>query len=308
MALSTKPKPKVPVHHKKRQAGHHRQSKQYAKSYWPYLPAVIVVTLGLLVNGLWTNHALLGAMLDNSPETLLSSTNQQRQTAHESALTIDPQLTVAAQAKANDMAARNYWAHNTPDGKAPWTFFTAAGYNYQLAGENLAYGFNGAQEVIAGWMNSPGHRANLLNAGYEDVGFGVVTTPSYQGKGQETIVVAEYGKPSTSVATIRFTVPSPASAAVAGATDTTANNHEPAAKLVSRLQLLNGNQPTWTTFAVTLVASTALLAYVIRHGLYLRRMFMKGELYVVHHPRIDLVIISLATIGFVLTRASGFLR
>ena len=307
MALSTKPKPKAPVHTKKRQAGHHRQTKHYAKSYWPYLPMLLVVALGVTVNSLWANHGVLGASSDYSAATLLSTTNQQRQVAKESNLTIDPQLTAAAQAKANDMAQRNYWAHNTPDGKSPWTFLTGAGYSYDLAGENLAYGFNSAQEAVAGWMNSQEHRDNILNAGYQNVGFGVAMAPSYQGKGEQTIVVAEYGKPASSVATIRFTVPSPAS--VAGASEVKpAAAPEPASQLVSRIQLLHGGQPTWTTFAVTLIASSAVIVFMIRHGLYLRRLLMRSELYVVHHPKLDFIIIAIATIGFVLTRTSGLIR
>ncbi len=306
MALSTKPKPKAPAHAKKRQAGHHRASKHYVKSYWPYLPMLLVVALGVTVNGLWSSHGVLGASSDYSGETLLSKTNQARQAAAETNLTIDQRLTAAAQAKADDMVSRNYWAHNTPDGKAPWSFITASGYNYDLAGENLAYGFSGASEAVGGWMNSQEHRDNILNAGYQNVGFGVATAPNYQGKGQQTIVVAEYGKPSSSVANIRFSVASPAS--VAGASDSKPVTREPASQLVSRIQLLHGGQPTWTTFAVTLIASSALIVFMIRHGLYLRRLIMRSELYVVHHPKLDFLIITIATIGFVLTRTSGLIR
>lgn len=267
---------------------------------------LLVVAVGLVVNSLLTSHSVLGASSDYSSATLLSSTNQQRATAREADLTIDPLLAAAAQAKANDMATRNYWAHNTPDGKAPWAFITAAGYNYELAGENLAYGFNGASEAVTGWMNSKEHRDNLLNAGYQNVGFGVAHAPSYQGKGDQTIIVAEYGKPSSSVATIRFTVPSPAS--VAGANEVKTPSREPATQLVSRLQLLHGGQPTWTTLAVTLIASSAVIIFIVRHGLYLRRAFMRGELYVVHHPKLDFIIIVVATIGFIITRTSGLIR
>ena len=306
MALSTKPKPKAPPHTKKRQAGHHRQSKHYIKSYWPYLPMLLVVGLGLIVNSMWSTHSVLGASSDYSSQTLLSATNKAREAAAETNLTIDPLLTTAAQAKADDMASRNYWAHNTPDGKAPWTFITAAGYSYELAGENLAYGFNGADEAVTGWINSQEHRDNILNAGYQNVGFGVAHASNYQGKGDQTIIVAEYGKASTSVATIRFTVPSPAS--VAGASEVKTVSREPASQLVSRLELLHGGQPTWITFAVSLIASSAVLVFIIRHGLYLRRVFMRSELYVVHHPKLDLIVIIIATIGFVLTRTSGLIR
>lgn len=268
---------------------------------------LLVVALGFIMNNFWAVSGVLGTSSDYSPDTLLSSTNQQRSAVNEPSLTIDPQLTAAAQAKAEDMAARDYWAHDTPDGKSPWTFITGAGYNYQLAGENLAYGFTGAEETVGGWMNSPGHRANILNAGYQNVGFGVVTVPNYQGKGEQTIVVAEYGKPSTSVATIRFTVASPQ--ATAGAIDSSAPvNREPATRLVSRVQLLHNGQPTWVTFIITLIASGAMLVFIIRHGLYLRRLITNGEMYIAHHPKFDLVIVTVATVGFVVTRTSGLIR
>lgn len=305
MALSTKNKPKVAPHIKKRQAGHHRISKRYIKSYWPYLPMLLVIILGLSLNIFWSQHGVLGASSDFSPTTLLNDTNQQRLSDKKTPLTLDPLLAEAAQAKAQDMAKRNYWSHNTPDGKSPWTFIAASGYNYQLAGENLAYGFNNADDTIAGWMNSPTHRANILNSDYQNVGFGIASAANYQGSGPQTIIVAEYGAPSSSVANIKFSVPSPA--ATVGAVDTNIHQ-EPATKLVSRLELLGPNQPRWTTFAVTIIAATAALVFVIKHGIYLRRIFMRGELYVVHHPLVDILIVGMATAGFVLTRASGIIR
>ena len=293
MALSTKPKPKPAAHHKKRQANHHRQSKQYVKSYWPYIPMLLVVIIGIVANSFLSTYGVLGANSDYSPSTLLTSTNQQRTAVDQSELTINPLLTAAAQAKAEDMAARNYWSHDTPDGQAPWSFITAAGYNYELAGENLAYGFNGAEEAVAGWMNSPGHRANILNAGYQNVGFGIVTVANYQGKGEQTIVVAEYGRPSTVVAATIVAAPA---------------DREPASQLVSRLQLLAVDQPGWTTFAITMIATSAVLLFVVRHGLYLRRLLLKGEVFVAHHPVFDFAIITLATVGLVMTRTSGLIR
>jgi hypothetical protein len=77
------------------------------------------------------------------------------------------------------MAARDYWSHNTPDGQTPWSFITAAGYNYQTAGENLAYGFSTASDTVTGWMNSTEHRANILNGKFKELGVGVEpSTPS----------------------------------------------------------------------------------------------------------------------------------
>ncbi|MDB5164505.1 MAG: hypothetical protein JWL89_131, partial [Candidatus Saccharibacteria bacterium] len=163
MALATRKKP-TGTAHRKRTGTHHKQSKPYLKAYWPYIPMLAIIGVGFIVNTVWSHSAVLGAQSDFSATSLLDSTNQQRISHKEANLQIDPQLSAAAQAKANDMVGRNYWAHTSPDGQTPWSFITAAGYNYQSAGENLAYGFDNASGVVSGWMNSTEHRDNILDA------------------------------------------------------------------------------------------------------------------------------------------------
>ncbi len=267
---------------------------------------LMMVVVGLAINVLWANSNVLGTSSDYSDTSLLNNTNAARAADNETALSIDPQLSAAAQAKANDMVSRNYWAHNTPDGKTPWTFIEAAGYNYQLAGENLAYGFNNAADAVTGWMNSPEHRANILNTGYSQVGFGVASSPNYQGKGPETVVVAEYGQPAAAAANITFTVP-PA-AGTAGAKDVLASRSEPATQLVSRIQLLTGGRAQWSLFAVSLLGSAAVLTFILRHGLGLRRVLVRSEVFITRHPMLDMLVVFFATAGFVLSRSSGFIR
>ena len=194
MTLVTRIKP--PAYHKKTVGRHHRHNKKYSKTYWPYLPLLLIVGIGLIFNSILPggHGAVLGYATDMSIQSLLNDTNDQRQAnGGLSALSLNQLLNNAAQAKAQDMANRNYWSHNTPDGQTPWTFMVAAGYNYQLAGENLAYGFTTAADTLTGWMNSPGHRANILNTGYKEVGFGFINIPNYQSNGPETLVVAMYG-------------------------------------------------------------------------------------------------------------------
>lgn len=123
---------------------------------------------------------------------LLSGTNAARSANGLGGLSLNSQLNNSAQAKAQDMANNNYWAHVSPSGTQPWYFFDQAGYSYVRAGENLAYGFMTSQGAIDGWMNSASHRANILGD-YYDVGFGIVNTPNYQSSGEQTIVVAHYG-------------------------------------------------------------------------------------------------------------------
>jgi uncharacterized protein YkwD len=305
MAIATRSKRSTPST-KKRSGKHHRHSKVYLKAYWPYLPMLLIVGIGIAINSLWSAGSVLGSSSNFSSNALLSQTNQARTAASEPALTLDPQLTAAAEAKANDMVSRNYWAHNTPDGKTPWTFIVAAGYQYQAAGENLAYGFDNASDTVTGWMNSPEHRANILNASYQNVGFGVASSPNYQGKGPETVVVAEYGQPVTAVANITFTVPNPVGAA--GAQDTNINNKELSAQPVSRIQLLTGGKATWATMVASAIAGAALAIFLIRHWFHLKRLISRSELFIVHHPWLDIAATAIFTTGFILTRTSGLIR
>src|ERR1700752_643749 len=98
MALATRPKPNAS--HKKRQAQHHRHSRHYLKTYWPYLPMLMIVVVGLAISSLWSSGtAVLGAQADFSSQSLLSATNSDRTANHETGLTLDPQLAAAAQAK-----------------------------------------------------------------------------------------------------------------------------------------------------------------------------------------------------------------
>jgi len=107
-----------------------------------------------------------------SQSDFLADTNADRVANGIAPLQLNSQLDAAALAKAEDMVANNYWAHFRPsDGKTPWDFITEAGYNYKVAGENLAKGFRTPGGITNAWMNSPEHRANLLSAKYTDVGF-----------------------------------------------------------------------------------------------------------------------------------------
>jgi len=107
-------------------------------------------------------------------EDLVELTNIERVRAGLNPVTNNTKLNLSAQAKAQDMAERNYWAHDTPDGKSPFTFITAAGYSFDNAGENLACGHPDNQTVVTGWMNSPKHRENMLKTEYTEVGFGII--------------------------------------------------------------------------------------------------------------------------------------
>lgn len=135
-----------------------------------------------------TYPQVLGISTDITSEQLLTLLNSERQKDNLETLNLNPELSAAAMNKANDMFSKNYWAHNAPDGKTPWSFIKDSGYVYVYAGENLARGFTTSSDVTKAWLASPSHRENMLSSNYSDVGFAVVL-----GKldGEDTVIVVE---------------------------------------------------------------------------------------------------------------------
>jgi len=139
--------------------------------------------------------SVLGVQNNITVEQLVSITNKKRADVGLPLLVLNPNLSQAAALKAQDMFAKDYWAHNSPDGITPWAFIKQSGYNYVYAGENLARGFNSAEDVVNAWMASPKHKENMLFKNYNDVGFFVGVGKL---KGEDTIlVVEEFGNQGT---------------------------------------------------------------------------------------------------------------
>ncbi len=126
-----------------------------------------------------------------TPNNIIYLTNQERSKLGLATLTSNAMLSVAAQAKANDMFAKQYWDHFGPNGETPWQFIRGAGYSYVYAGENLAKGFKTSEGVVEAWMASPTHKANIVSANYKEIGVAVVDGVLL-GK-QVTLVVQMFG-------------------------------------------------------------------------------------------------------------------
>ncbi len=103
---------------------------------------------------------------------VLELTNAFRESKGRAPLKLNEKLTIAAQGHVEDMAERDYFAHNSPDGEGIGERINATGYNYSTAGENIAAGFLSAESVVNAWIESPGHLANLLNTSYTEIGLG----------------------------------------------------------------------------------------------------------------------------------------
>lgn len=110
-------------------------------------------------------------------QQVLDLTNQQRSKVGCPALRMDSRLQQAAQGHSQDMADKDYFAHNDPDGTTPWDRAKSAGYPDPSA-ENIAMGYPTPAKVMDAWMNSPGHRANILSCDSHDLGVGYVVDPN----------------------------------------------------------------------------------------------------------------------------------
>lgn len=294
MPLKTSPTRKHHAHHPKE-----RRSKKFLKVYAPYIPLLTLVGLGIAMLQTPTHPPqFVGSVksyaTNMSDGGLLDATNKARREAGMSPLNYNGALDQAAQAKAQDMKSKNYWSHISPDGTQPWNFIEQANYSYHKAAENLAFGFGSSNETVTGWMNSPSHRANLLDPELHDVGFGIVNAPNYQGHGEETIVVAMYGQPAgTGVQPSTDSKPSYASVA----------NQEPTR--ISVIQQFTGGKAPWSTFLIGILSGGILMYLLVKHAHGLRKTLIKSERFIIHHPLLDITLIAFVVVAVIASRTIG---
>lgn len=105
--------------------------------------------------------------------------NEQRAKNGLKALTANWELSRVARYKSQDMVDNRYFSHTSPTYGTPFQMIKAFGLSYRTAGENIAYGQRTPQAVVNAWMNSSGHRANILNASYTQIGVGYVSSGHY---------------------------------------------------------------------------------------------------------------------------------
>jgi len=119
-----------------------------------------------------TERSLADAGPSSVEQEVTELVNMEREIENLHPLVWDDALGAAARGHSADMAQLNYFSHTSLDGRLFYQRITAAGYAYSTCGENIAAGYSNAQAVMNGWMNSPGHRANILGSGFCDIGVG----------------------------------------------------------------------------------------------------------------------------------------
>ncbi|MFJ1969793.1 CAP domain-containing protein [Streptomyces sp. NPDC087903] len=120
---------------------------------------------------LWAGPLTPGGLARTEAD-VVGLTNRERAGAGLPPLTVDALLAVAARAHSADMVARAFYSHTSPDGAEPWDRAAAAGCTRRTIGENIACGQRSPAEVVEGWMDSPGHRANILKPDFTHIGVG----------------------------------------------------------------------------------------------------------------------------------------
>jgi uncharacterized protein YkwD len=105
-------------------------------------------------------------------DRVIALTNAFRQQNGLQPLTVNSKLNTAAQVHSQHMATEDFFSHTEPDGSQPWDRMTAAGYSWSQSGENIAAGQTTPEEVVNDWINSPGHRANMLSPKFREIGVG----------------------------------------------------------------------------------------------------------------------------------------
>ncbi len=128
------------------------------------------------------------------PAVVVEKTNEERDGVAATALQRSARLDEAARRKAEDMATHGYFSHYSPSGVSPWHWFEVVEYQYAHAGENLAVHFTDSEAVVEAWMNSPTHRANIVNGAYTEIGVG---TAKGEYQGFDTVFVVQlFGTPA----------------------------------------------------------------------------------------------------------------
>ena len=147
-------------------------SQKYIK---PIYPSGISSNSGSSGNSKTTT---VNANLTADEQEVFNLINQQRADTGLSSLKIDSEVQRVAKIKAQDMVTNNYFSHTSPTYGSPFDMLNSFKISYKSAGENIA-GNSSNQAAVTAWMNSPGHKANILNSSYNYTGIGVVSSPTY---------------------------------------------------------------------------------------------------------------------------------
>ncbi len=185
------------------QSGNNYRAGLLRPSFLALFIAIYLLNQSLLKSLTILKPGILGYSSEITVEKVLLQVNHQRQINNLPPLQFNSSLAQSATKKAQDMFVKNYWAHTSPSEASPWQFIKDSGYQYTVAGENLAKDFYDTSSMIKAWMKSPSHRDNIIHQKYEEIGIAVID--GVLGGIKTTVVVQHFGKPTVTTAAIPAT-------------------------------------------------------------------------------------------------------
>ncbi len=138
----------------------------------PHVPDTRLPVIGSELDNMAFLPLVTNTPLSPEQQRVVDLVNAERSQAGCAPLRVSDQLTLAAQGHSEDMALYDFFSHTSFDGRSPWDRIRKTGYDYSSAAENIAAGYSMAASAVSAWMNSSGHRANILNCGLEETGVG----------------------------------------------------------------------------------------------------------------------------------------
>ncbi len=177
------------------------EHNEYKPHFFREVSVAILISVSLVLFSLSAGSAYVAKATDFGKRVIVSVlidlTNQNRLEAGLNPLKHNSLLDNSSLLKARDMVENNYFAHESPSGVTPWHWFEKAGYSFVYAGENLAVNYFDSESVDQAWLNSPTHKANIMNSRYEEIG---ISAEDGVYKGNETIFVVQmFGTPLSGV-------------------------------------------------------------------------------------------------------------
>lgn len=285
--------------HKKK----HKHKKAHLlslKALGIYIALFVFMQIGFA--GLRTAQpGVLGTTSSITRQQIIDLTNMERKRYGVSTLKENSLLDKAAEDKAKNMFAENYWAHNSPSGKSPWVWFKQEGYDYVYAGENLARGFSNSKDTMDAWMASKmGHKENVLGNNYQEIGI-AVEDGILNGE-KTTLVVQLFGTPTSAIAA-KPQVGEGGATTVADnkiATNIPSSETQPIAQEVNSANVVIAPQPSFLsqfisinpysvtrTISFSLIALLTLLGLIDLYVMWRRRALAK--LHLRHLPHISII-------------------
>lgn len=253
--------------------------------------------LSLYSIGLILSQILFGVTMYSGPvimsgdaktiaKNIISLSNSERAKINLANIYENEALNKAAEKKLKDMFEKSYWDHSGPNGETAWEFIKESGYAYALAGENLARGFSSSPEAVKAWMESPSHRANILNENFKEIG---VAVGSGEIKGNATTVIVQlFGEPKM---------------AFASAEEPAQKNEEilgGQSKIMPEISLANATLPSKTPY---FALWAFIFGLIIMDGLMIRKLKLHTSQSHIFNFRVSLLmsglVLALLTFGVV---------